>query len=75
MLPGTTAKGLTGDAVAPKNLQRLALGLISVRDSRHETVCEGPEAEGAGGSRSRDAEGGGRAGLRRVSADIRRYLR
>jgi hypothetical protein len=43
--------------------------LIGVRDYRHETVPGGPEDEGAGRRRPRDAEEGGRGGLRRVGAD------
>src|ERR687897_3856277 len=40
-----------------------------IRDSRHETVLERPEAAGAGRRRSRDAPRGDRASRRRVRAD------
>lgn len=42
-----------------------------MRDSCHETVLQGPEAQGPDGSRAGDAEGGGHAGFRRVSADYK----
>ena len=40
-----------------------------MRDSRHETLLERPEAESAGRRRLRDAKSRGRADLRRVGSD------
>ena len=56
-------------AAALQFSQRLAWGLIGMRDFRHETVFEGSETEGAGRRRSRHATEGSRAGLRRLRAD------